>query len=115
MGTEGYRNYEANTIVAKIARTFEAKCWALPGPAAVRPDEFKVVSNLDQVKKVLSLAASADIVLTPLAAANTTPEASTLVRFGGPPERSHPAHQQHRQHPTHHQRGRGSCPRLGVK
>jgi DNA-binding transcriptional regulator LsrR (DeoR family) len=79
MGPEAL-DYEANTISARIASTFGGKSLLLAAPAVVEPSLYNTVNQLPLVKKVLDIANKADVVLTPIAAAN--PNTSTIVRTG---------------------------------
>lgn len=79
MGAEAL-DYEANNIATRIASSFGGKCLLLAAPAAVETDIYDAVYKLPIVKSVLEKAEKADVVLTPIAAAN--PKTSTIVTKG---------------------------------
>lgn len=71
--------FEANTIAARIASVFGGKSFLLAAPAVVRPDAYDVVRRIPLVQRVLDRAARADVVITPIAAAD--PQTSTVVQL----------------------------------
>jgi DNA-binding transcriptional regulator LsrR (DeoR family) len=72
--------YEANTIAAQIASVFGGQSLLLAAPAVVTPAAYDVVTEIPLVKRVLDQARRANVVITPIAAAD--PETSTIVRQG---------------------------------
>jgi DNA-binding transcriptional regulator LsrR (DeoR family) len=70
--------FEANTIAARIAAVFGGQSLLLAAPAVVSPEAYDVVSQIPLVKRVLDQAHRANVVITPIAAAE--PHASTLVQ-----------------------------------
>jgi DNA-binding transcriptional regulator LsrR (DeoR family) len=72
--------FEANTIAAQIASVFGGQSLLLAAPAVAPPAAYEVISDLPLVKRVLDQARRADVVITPIAAAD--PTTSTIVRQG---------------------------------
>ena len=80
MGTQVTHPYEANTIAARIASAFGGQSLQLAAPSVVEPSAYVTICELPLVKEVLAKLNNADVVLTPIAAANS--ETSTIVRMG---------------------------------
>jgi DNA-binding transcriptional regulator LsrR (DeoR family) len=72
--------FEANTIAARIAATLGGRSLLLAAPAVVTPEQYEVVAQLPLVRRVLERVRGADVVITPVAAAD--PRTSTVVRQG---------------------------------
>jgi DNA-binding transcriptional regulator LsrR (DeoR family) len=72
--------FEANTIAARIASVFGGQSLLLAAPAVVTPAAYGVVTEIPLVERVLAHTRRADVVITPIAAAD--PETSTIVRQG---------------------------------
>ncbi len=72
--------FEANTIAARIASVLGGQSLLLAAPAVVTPAAYEVVRELPLVKRVLDQAQRAQIVITPVTAAD--PSTSTVVRQG---------------------------------
>jgi DNA-binding transcriptional regulator LsrR (DeoR family) len=72
--------FEANTIAARIATLFGGQSYLLAAPAVVPPEAYDVICRIPLVKRVLDQAKKADVVITPVAAAD--PTTSTVVRQG---------------------------------
>jgi len=70
--------FEANTIAARIAGVFGGQSLLLAAPAVVSPAAYEMVSELPLVKRVLDQAHRANVVITPITAAD--PTTSTVVR-----------------------------------
>jgi DNA-binding transcriptional regulator LsrR (DeoR family) len=70
--------FEANTIAARIASVFGGQSLLLAAPAVVSPAAYEVVRELPLVKRVLDQAQRANVVITPITAAD--PTTSTVVR-----------------------------------
>jgi DNA-binding transcriptional regulator LsrR (DeoR family) len=70
--------FEANTIATRIATAFGGQSLLLAAPAVVGPEAYEVLHRLPLVKRVLDQARRANVVITPIAAAD--PETSTVVR-----------------------------------
>jgi DNA-binding transcriptional regulator LsrR (DeoR family) len=72
--------FEANTIAARIAAVLGGRSLLLAAPAVVTPEQYEVVAQLPLVRRVLERVRGADVVITPVAAAD--PRTSTVVRQG---------------------------------
>jgi DNA-binding transcriptional regulator LsrR (DeoR family) len=72
--------YEANTIAARIASVFGGQSLLLAAPAVVTPAAYDVICDLPVVRRVLDQARHANVVITPIAAAD--PQTSTVVQQG---------------------------------
>ena len=72
--------FEANTIAARIAAVLGGRSLLLAAPAVVTPEQYEVVAHLPLVRRVLERVRGADVVITPVAAAD--PRTSTVVRQG---------------------------------
>jgi DNA-binding transcriptional regulator LsrR (DeoR family) len=72
--------FEANTIAARIAAVLGGRSLLLAAPAVVTPEQYEVVAHLPLVRRVLERVREADVVITPVAAAD--PRTSTVVRQG---------------------------------
>ena len=70
--------FEANTIAARIANVFGGQSLLLAAPAVVSPEAYDVVCELPLVRNVLDRAQKANVVITPITAAD--PTQSTVVR-----------------------------------
>ena len=71
---------EANTIAARIATVFGGQSLLLAAPAVATPAAYDVICDQPLVKRVLDQARRANVVITPIAAAD--PTTSTVVRQG---------------------------------
>ncbi|MBI3972411.1 MAG: hypothetical protein HY332_14115 [Chloroflexi bacterium] len=72
--------FEANTIAARIADVLGGQSLLLAAPAVVTPAAYEVFTQIPLVERVLDQARRADVVITPIAAAD--PQTSTVVRQG---------------------------------
>jgi DNA-binding transcriptional regulator LsrR (DeoR family) len=72
--------FEANTIASRVAAVFGGRSLLLAAPAVVHPDQYEVVTRIPLVQRVLEQARAADVVITPVTAAD--PRTSTVVRQG---------------------------------
>jgi DNA-binding transcriptional regulator LsrR (DeoR family) len=72
--------FEANTVAARIASVFGGQSYLLAAPAVVTPEAYEVISQIPLVKRVLDQAMKADVVITPVTAAE--PRTSTVVKQG---------------------------------
>jgi deoxyribonucleoside regulator len=77
MGVED-DGFEANTIAAKVASSFGGHARLLAAPAIVDPSAYSTVTQLPLVQEVLERVKKANVVLTPIAAADA--QTSTVVR-----------------------------------
>jgi DNA-binding transcriptional regulator LsrR (DeoR family) len=70
--------FEANTIASRIAAAFGGQSLLLAAPAVVTPAAYEVVVKIPLVKRVLERVQQADVVITPIAAADS--QTSTVVK-----------------------------------
>src|SRR5262249_39533594 len=72
--------FEANLVAARIASLFGGQSLLLAAPAVVTPEQYEAITQSPLVQRVLARARRADVVITPVTAAD--PQTSTIVQQG---------------------------------